>query len=232
MLKVIVILLGVILSNLSDANEFIKKNEIDLALETIRDSHNIPALAVAIINEGNEVYTAGFGTYGKESTRQVSQHTLFRIASISKLFTAQAIVQLIESDLINLNDCVSQYISQFKGCDIKVLDLMTHTSGLSDTVEPEKITVKRSFEDYLASSLASYDINRTKTFEYADLNFNILGRIIEVVSGISYTDYVQQHSLDKIGMENTGFNLANKKFPPWKIYPFGFRVFYNMKNAF
>jgi len=92
--------------------------------------------------------------------------------------------------------------------------------------------VKRSFEDYLASSLASYDINRTKTFEYADLNFNILGRIIEVVSGISYTDYVQQHSLDKIGMENTGFNLANKKFPPWKIYPFGFRVFYNMKNAF
>ncbi|MFT5637088.1 MAG: CubicO group peptidase (beta-lactamase class C family) [Cognaticolwellia sp.] len=214
MLKIAVILLNFIFSNLCNANEFIKKNEIDLALETIRDSHNIPALAVAIVNEGKEVYTAGFGTYGEEGTRQVSQHTLFRIASISKLFTAQAIVQLMESNLINLNDCVSKYLSQFKGCDIKILDLMTHTSGLSDAIKPEKITVKRSFEDYLASSLASYDIKGSKAFEYADLNFNILGRIIEIVSGISYTDYIQQHNFDKIGMENSGFNLDNKQFEP------------------
>ena len=149
MLKTTIIILSIICSGFCIADEFIKKTKIDLALETIRTSHNIPGLAVAIVNEGSEVYSAGFGTYGEGGALQVSQHTLFRIASISKLFTAQAIVQLMEKNLINLNDCISQYISQFKGCDIKVIDLITHTSGLSDVVKPEGMAINRTFKDYL-----------------------------------------------------------------------------------
>lgn len=194
-----------LLTSLSVAIASPKTDAIDAALEAIRESHNIPALGVAVVDEGSAVYAAGFGQGDGNESPQISEHTLFRVASITKLFTAQAIVQLVEQDKIRLEDKVGRYISQFEGDELEIIDLITHTSGLSDSVKPTSRSKGRSFDDYLGESLENNRAARGEEFEYADLNFNILGEVVEVVSGVSYLDYVQSNILSKVGIERSGF---------------------------
>ncbi|MBL4674184.1 MAG: beta-lactamase family protein [Arenicella sp.] len=214
MLKSTIIFFSIIFCNVSFANELPIKVKIDTALEAIRDSHNIPALSVAIIDSGHAIYAAGFGFTGEDQSQVVTAHTLFRVASITKLFTAQAIVQLIENDKLHLKDRVDKYISHFEGSDIRIIDLITHTSGLSDSVKPVKIEENRSFEDYLNETLSNNGVASSKDFEYADLNFNVLGKVIEVVTGLSYFDYIQLNIFNKLEIKNSGYKSVNKEFKP------------------
>ena len=152
----------------------------------------------------------------------MTEDTLFRVASITKLFTAQAIVQLIENGKLRLDDKVSIYLEQFKGSNLALIDLITHTSGLSDSVAPLEIEKQRSFEEYLSASLLAGDFAKTainaevipdkNIFKYAGLNFNILGKIVEIVSGVAYYDYIQHNILDRLELEDSEFSRAPDVF--------------------
>lgn len=182
------------------------KKELDHALKEAQLKYHIPAMAVAIISSGKVSYANGFGYFDKTESKSTTKHSLFRVASISKLFTAQAIMQLVETDKITLDDSIDQYLSSFQSSQITIRQLLTHSSGLKDTIRPVTIESKRTEQEYLDSVSASYEENTTtKTFNYSDTGFNILGSIVSSVSGLKFDEYIKTNILTPSHMDSSGY---------------------------
>ena len=182
--------------------------------------YDIPDLSIGIIRSGKTLYTADLHRSGDGKVIAKSEPTQFRIASISKLFTAQAVMQLVEKGAISLDDDISIFIPEFNGSGITIRHLLTHYGGLQDRVWPEPFDPKSSFESYLSKVLnANPDIKPGITFQYSDTGFNLLGRIISKVSGLSYTVYIEQHILQPAKMQASGFYSGQKGFYP-TVEPF------------
>lgn len=196
-------------------NTVLKKTELkktlDTALKEVRLKHNIPTMAVAVISSGELVYAEGFGslTYDSlENTKATpaTEKTLFRIASISKLFTAQAIMQLVEKHKIKLDDTIGQYLPSFKNSTITIRQLLTHSSGLKDKIRPVSVQSNRSTREYLDAVSKTISKNtKQANFNYSDTGFNILGNIISSVSGIKFEEYINNNILSPTHMANSGY---------------------------
>ena len=192
--RIIVFVLVTLFSACSYALDELKTEALNQALGDIQEEQNIPALAVAIVDDGDLIYANGFGRLDDEEKQSVTEDTLFRVASITKLFTAQAAMQLIEEKKLSLNGKVHHFLPEFKGSDIAISNLLTHTSGLVDSEKP--IDSKRPFAEYIAETLNNADLESSHGFIYADVNYNVLGRIIEELddSGLPYVFiYVSDH---------------------------------------
>lgn len=196
-------------------------DELTATLEEIRQANHIPAMAVAVISSGEVSYIKGFGYINENKAKPTTQNTSFRIASISKLFTAQAIMQLVEANKLKLSDNVSQYLPTFDGTSMTIKQLLTHSSGLSDSVRPVTADVNRSQESYLKLVRATA-VNQVanQQFEYSDTGFNILGRVISAITGVGYEQYISENILLPAGMEKskyvTGANRHVCEAPPTK----------------
>lgn len=182
--------------------------QLDTTLEQFRVSNKVPALSVGIIENGQIYYQKGFGSTASETA--VTANTKFRVASITKLFTAQAVMQLVEKGKIRLDDDVGEYLPIFDGRDISILELMTHHSGLKDKTKP---TTQSSIEEYFQSSIEKQKTLK-KSFEYADLNFNTLGAIVAKVSSTDYPEYVNDHIIKPLKLGDTGFRQLGDEFLP------------------
>ena len=142
-LKILVIFSAWISSNLALAdtsNQVMSKTikeKLAITLENIRADNSVPAMSIGIIEGGEIFYQKGFGL--DASKQIVSGNTQFRVASITKLFTSQAVMQLVEQDKLSLDDKAGKYLADFSGKDISLFELMTHHSGLKDKVRPKKI---------------------------------------------------------------------------------------------
>lgn len=109
---------------------------IDRELKDIQEEFKVPAIAMGVIANENIIYSNGAGYQDKENKLPATKNTLFRIASISKLFTAQAIMQLVEKEELKLDDQISKYLNDFEKFDITVKELLSHTSGIKDQIRP------------------------------------------------------------------------------------------------
>jgi CubicO group peptidase (beta-lactamase class C family) len=187
------------------ANELSTDDQLSITLENIRIKNQIPAMAVVIISQGEVTYINGFGFVDELKTKPTTKETLFRIASISKLFTAQAIMQLVEDKELGLDDTIGQYLALFENSKITIRQLLTHSSGLSDVVEPLDFDNKRTQQSYLnlVKNSVPHGISEQK-FAYSDTGFNLLGSVISGVSGIAYEKYIMQNILTPAGMKNSG----------------------------
>lgn len=132
------------------SNQLNTHDELTDTLDKIRIQNNISAMAVAISSNGKVTYMKGFGYLDELGLKPKTKDSLFRITSISKLFTAQAVMRLIENKKLGLNNNVGQYSSIFKvfflplNSYLSIKQLLTHSSGLSDSVRPVKFDDKRS----------------------------------------------------------------------------------------
>jgi CubicO group peptidase (beta-lactamase class C family) len=178
------------------ANKLNTQQVLNITLENLRVRNDIPAMAVVIISSGEVTFIQGFGFLDEAKLKPTTKDSLFRIASISKLFTAQAIMQLVEKNQLGLDDNIGKYLPIFKSNDITIKQLITHSSGVSDTIKPERVDTQRTKQKYLELVKESTINNfNYKTFEYSDTGFNILGGVISTVSGISYTEYLHKNIL-------------------------------------
>lgn len=164
-------------------------SSVDEYLERESKEAHLPGMAVVIVDKDNVLLS---GTYGDCD----STDTPFFIGSNSKSFTAAAIMQLVEQGRIDLDEHISTYIPGIRDGDkITVRQLLNHTSG---------IRTYDTYENYSVSSGQG-------SWMYANVNYGILGLIIEAVSGTSYTDYVKEHFFEPLGMEHTYTSLAEAK---------------------
>jgi len=173
----------------------------------------IPGLAVGIVHNGKLVYRKGFGFADIESKISMLPKTCFRIASISKTFTAVAIMQLVEQGKINLDDQVEKYLPWFKAqtkdsdsSNITIRQVLSHTGGVfrdgnTPHWENDKFPDLAGLKKSISNKTVVFE-NLTK-FKYSNFGFALLGEVIKKASGLDYDEYVTKHIIKKLGMERT-----------------------------
>jgi CubicO group peptidase (beta-lactamase class C family) len=167
---------------------------------------------VLIAKGGKVILKKGYGFANHEWAMQNTAQTKFRIGSLTKQFTATAILQLHEQGLLDVNDFLSEYIPDYpEGDRITLHHLLTHTSGIFNmtniedfqayayTVEPLPIEEVIEFFKHLP-----LDFDPGSTFSYSNSGYVLLGYIIEKVSGRNYGEYLRENIFDTVGMNDSG----------------------------
>jgi putative ATP-binding cassette transporter len=204
-------------------NEYAEKNMKD---------GKVPGMSVVIVKGGKTVYQNCFGYADLENKKPVTPETLFEMGSTSKSFTALAILDMENKGLLKLKDPVTKYIPWFKVkyedsySEITVEELLHHTSGIPTNAindipigEDDK-ALERTVKNLIKSDLAN---EPGSTLAYSTANYDVLGLIIQEISGLSYEEYMKKSILDKLGLKNTYlFRSEAMKHDLAKGYKLGF----------
>ncbi len=178
----------------------------------------LPGAAVLVAQDGQVLFETGFGYADIENNVQVSSETKFRIGSISKQFTAAAILKLAEQGKLILSDPLIKYIPDFpKGKEVTIRHLLTHTSGIhSYTGDPrfmERVTKPIAPKDLIDEiKKYDYDFEPGTNWAYNNSGYFILGYIVEQVSGMPFGNYLKKTFFNPLGMKNTGVYANGKKY--------------------
>ncbi|RFF26563.1 class A beta-lactamase-related serine hydrolase [Wenzhouxiangella sp. 15181] len=179
---------------------------LDSVLEDLRAAHDVPGLAVGILENSEPVYAKGFGVRSLETDAPVDADTLFPVASISKTFTATAIMQLAERQAVDLNARLSTYLPQFRHSGISILNLLTHTAGLPDDYAPTGRSGEEAVPAYVAQvAYDGTDFTPGTDWAYADTHFNILGAVVQSLTETPFPDYAKDKLLEPLGMTRSSF---------------------------
>ena len=174
-----------------------------------------PGAAVLVAKDGEILYQKGFGFANLEESIPVTPETKFRIGSITKQFTAAAILKLQEDGLLSVNDPLSKFIPDYpRGDEVTIHHLLTHTSGIhSYTSMPEfykTIMEEANSEDLIeAFKRNEFDFAPGEKWLYNNSGYFLLGYIVEIVSGESFGDYLKDHLFEPLEMKNTGVHSWN-----------------------
>ena len=187
--------------------------ELDIYIEGQLKALNVPGASLAVIEGDQIVHTKGFGTSGPGGSTPTPQ-TPFFIGSLTKSFTSLAIMQLVEEGKVDLDAPIQQYLPWFTLADaeaaskITVRQLMVQTSGIGQI--PSMIGLANFDEsphagERQARGLSDYVPSHQpgETWEYSNVNFNLLGLTVEAVSGETYGEYVQDHIFNPLDMEHS-----------------------------
>lgn len=172
--------------------------------------------SILLAKKGNVMVSKGYGTANLQIESQNTPSTIFRIGSITKQFTAIAIMKLQEQGKLNVKDPIHKYLPNYPhGDKITVHHLLTHTSGIPDfTDDPDllatmgqQVTVEQNMAKFKDKPL---DFESGSEFQYSNPGYIVLGAIIERVSKQSYQDYVYEHIFKPLGMNDSGFRDGGK----------------------
>jgi CubicO group peptidase (beta-lactamase class C family) len=170
--------------------------------------HGLPGVALAIIDGDQVVYSQGYGRAGRN--RPMTPQTQMFIGSQSKSFTALAVAQLADQGVLDLDAPVQSYLPWFQVADevasktITIRQLLNHSSGLSDAGFPVVLPNNTSLEEAVkALEQAAITAPVGTKFQYFNMGYSVLAYLVEVSSGQSYTDYIQEHILTPLQMENS-----------------------------
>jgi D-alanyl-D-alanine carboxypeptidase len=168
--------------------------------------------AVLIGRRGRIVFQKAVGFANRESRTPNTLDTQFRNGSMNKMFTATAVMQLVEAGKLSLDDTVGKVMTDYPNADVArtvtIRHLLGHTGGTGDFFGPEfmknRLTLKTP-GDYVAMFGARAPLHEPGAeFRYSNYGMVLLGAIIERVSGLSYFDYVRTHVFEPAGMKSTG----------------------------
>ena len=170
-----------------------------------------PGLAVGLVYDGELLWGKGYGLADLEAGLPVTLDTRFRIASITKTFTATGILQLRDAGRLHLDDPVSRHLDWFDlryedAPPITLRNLLTHSSGLPRDSKNAMWTDREApqWEDFIADTKERRPTRPPyEKFAYSNLGYSLLGGIIAQVSGQSWADYLQENILDPLGMTET-----------------------------
>ena len=210
---------------------------IDRYVRSEMDAQRIPGLALGIVHGDRIVHVQGFGQADR-SGRQVTPETPFLIGSVTKSFTALAIMQLSEAGRVQLDAPVQRYLPWWRVADpdastrVTVRHLLYQVSGLSKATGNAYATSGDTHDSALEDRVrALRDAELTEpvgtTWQYSNANYWTLGMIVQAVSGQSYETYVQQHIFDPLQMGNSYTSrteAARNGLPTGHRYWYGFPV--------
>jgi CubicO group peptidase (beta-lactamase class C family) len=189
-------------------------------------------LAVGVVRDGRLAFFSGHGFSDIASHTPVTEDTDFRIASITKTFTAIAVMQLWEQGLIDLDAPANDYLRAYKLVPAKasfrpatVRHLLTHTAGIREVLHPSGLLRMRDLGETVplgrpVPSLAEYyrgglriDAEPGSRFMYSNHGFATLGQIVEDVSGQPLDRYMREHIFEPLGMDNTDLVRSERVQP-------------------
>ncbi|HWB27750.1 MAG TPA: serine hydrolase domain-containing protein [Chitinophagaceae bacterium] len=222
--------------NIDTGNNLLAQRTDSLVNDYMAKYH-VPGMSVAIAKDGEIIFAKGYGFADKETGEEVTPESLFRIASVSKPFTSVAIMQLIESGRLGIDDKAfgdSGILGNtyghppYKGNinNITIHQLLQHTCGgwSNNDDDPMFLDTSLTQSQVIAHTLDSLPlINEPgKVYAYSNFGYCVLGRVIEKVTGEKYADYVKKHILLPAGiadMQVGGNTLAERK--PGEVVYYG-----------
>lgn len=199
----------------ASSNKLPMEDELDEYIQQTIDKLAIPGMTVAISHQGELMYSKVFGD-------DINVDTRFYIGSTTKTFTALAVMQLVEQGMINLNESVSTYLDDFVVSDqITVWHLLHHVSGMTEFEYMANLSPQSHFNDLIEDMKGmSLRYEPGEYFSYFNPNYSLLGAIVERVSGQSYPEYIKEHIINPLGLENT--SVIGEVDTPGHLSFFGF----------
>lgn len=180
-----------------------QENKAEEAIQQIMKENPVMGLSVAVVKNNKLIYSHSFGLKDAETNTPLTNENIFRIASISKSFSATAIMQLVEAKKVNLDQDVSDLIGfkvrnpKFPETVITLRLMLSHLSSINDNqgyFSLDSINPAKSVNWYKCYN--NYEPG--KKYEYCNFNFNMIGTIIEKVSGERFDAYIQNHILNPL----------------------------------
>ncbi|MFZ5721647.1 MAG: serine hydrolase domain-containing protein [Pseudomonadota bacterium] len=191
--------------------------KVDRIFADWRLSAHAPGLVYGVVADGKLVHVKGLGVQDLDANTPVTPDTLFRIASMSKAFTALAILKLRDEGKLSLDAPAEAYVPQMKGWryptadapKITVRDLITHTAGFVEDNpwgDRQQVISEAEFTKMLKDGVP---FSRTPglAMEYSNFGYATLGRIVANVSGVPYQDYIRREIMAPLGMASTGYDV-------------------------
>lgn len=191
----------------------IKWRLLEKAIAETMERERIPGVAVAISKNDEIVFAKGFGKINIDHLDEVTPNTIFGTASISKSFTALAVMKLVEEEKVSLNDSVKKHLPEFKlnGYEnieaIKIHHLLSHTTGVPTLERKEKLQTFNEHLQYLKQTKIQALGKPGEYFCYNNDMFLLLGAIIEKVTGESYKTFIKNKIILPQKMTRTTFEL-------------------------
>lgn len=221
-LAVCLLLLTVPLAGVANAADARKIDaampEIDRIFADFQVDSHAPGLVYGIVADGRLVHVKGFGVQDLVRKRPVTADSLFRIASMTKAFTALSILKLREQGKLSLDDLAETYVPEMRGWTyatkdsprIRIRDLLTHSAGFVDDNpwgDRQTPLPDVEFTKMLSQGVPMSSAPGTH-YEYSNFGFAVLGRIIANISGMPYRRYVEQSLLGPLGMASSGYEVG------------------------
>ena len=206
-LRLLGLVMVVVLISPVGAQQTTYESLIDAALNPLVERHDLSG-AVLIAKEGRTLAFKAYGMANREWQTPVTRETRFLVGSISKSFTAAAVLRLQEGKKLSLDQPISTWLPEFPaGGKITVRLLLQHRSGLSrDLPNPEQSRTQDLTSAELVALIMTAPLAAepgTKT-QYSNNGYRVLARIIELVSGMDYPDFVEAEVLAHAGMTQSG----------------------------
>ncbi len=184
---------------------FAQASKAEEGLGQIIKDNKVVGFSVAVVKNHKIIYTHSFGMQDIEKNIPLTDNAMFRIASISKSFTATSIMQLVEANKLSLDDDFSKLVGfkvrnpKFPETVITLRMILSHTSSVNDSQGYFTLDVINPAKNPNWAKCYN-DYEPGKGYAYCNLNFNMTGAVIEKVSGERFDQYVKHHILDPLGL--------------------------------
>ena len=205
--------------------------EIDAAAAAFAEEHELPGLVAGIVDQGRLVHVTTLGLADREAGRPVGRDTAFRIASMTKTMTALAILSLRDAGKVVLDAPLAEYLPQFAAVrpatadsrPVTVRDLLCHVAGFvtDDPWGDRVLGMTPAGLDELIATGTLFARAPGLAYEYSNLGYALLGRVLTNVSGEPYQDYMRRLFLVPLGMARTTFDAIAAARGD---YAFGYRL--------
>lgn len=197
----------------TDTSEIDLIKEADSIVANKMTQYNIPGLSIGIIRNDSIIYAKGCGVKSIGKSSLVKENTIFHTASISKLFTAQAIIKLTEQKIISIDDALIEILPDLNYQDerigqVTIKTLLNHTSGLPDIRNchwNHGNQSDNSLKKYIMDRNIKLDSDPCSVYSYSNLSYDILGYVIEKVMSTTFDDFMKEHILNKSEMHDSDF---------------------------
>lgn len=195
--------------------------EVDGIAHTVMKTQRVPGMALCILQHGRPVAVRPYGIADLENSVSVTNETEFSIASITKQFTAAAVLQLAERGLLTLDDDISRFLPEYpvRNAGITIRRLLNHTAGVRNLQDlgarywkqaPERATPNEVIDLFKSEPL---DFPPGTDYHYSNSGYILLGAVIERASGESFGDYLNKHFLKPLGLQHTIYPETSALIP-------------------
>lgn len=192
--------------------------EVDRILRSYAAEKKIPGMVWGVVIDGRLAHTGTFGVRDRKTNAPVTAETAFRIASMTKSFTALAILKLRDEGKLSLDDQVSKWIPEFARMELPTRDtpplrlrqLMSHSAGFPEDNPwgDQQLSVTDSaLDDWLRKGIPFSTPPGTR-YEYSNYAFGLLGRVVTKASGVPYETYMRREILSKLHMDSTVYEFS------------------------
>lgn len=192
-------------------------NTLTNALDKAISHHAAPGIALSVWYKGAEVYSQQVGYANLETGTPVNKHSIFRIGSLSKQFTAAMLLKLAEAKALRLDDPVKKYLPFFATKEsFSIRELLQHTAGIHDAdVDPRTIKATNQIElaQLISKQKKLFDFAPGTAWLYSNSNYFIAGAIIEQLTSKSLTDAANALLFEPLKLSKTSFDVVSRIVP-------------------